>query len=212
MSLASHAPGGVLKSISAATSEANNGFGAKCEIAIPVGNNFQVPSEIANDNGQPLVSNGMFFIRPKILPEITDTKQASYADTTIIGRSVPIKTYSHSDNRVISIRLHFLVVEERDILKNYRELWAIESATYPREGTPYRPPPVCKIECGKMLGDKPLCAILQNYNIQFPNNVVWDKNTLVPYYFQVNTSWHVVYSSDGVGSLPNQERILKEGS
>jgi hypothetical protein len=150
-------------------------------------------------------------INLKILPEISDSKKATYADTTIIGRSNPIKTYSHSDNRVISMKLHFIVIEKSDIEKNYKDLWAIASATYPRNGNgdaPYFPPPVCQIDCGKGLGDQPLCVILENYSVSFPTNVAWDKDTLMPYYFEVQTSWHVVYSSS---NLPNQDKILGHG-
>jgi hypothetical protein len=147
-------------------------------------------------------------INLRILPEISDTKKATYADQTIIGRSFPIKTYSHSDNRVITMKLHFLVVKKSDIQKNIDDLRAIESATYPRKGDPYLPPPVCKINCGKMLGEQALCVVLENYNVSFPTNVAWDKDTLCPYYFQVSTTWHVVYSSS---SLPNQDKIMMAG-
>lgn len=150
-------------------------------------------------------------INLKILPEISDTKKASYADTTIIGRSFPIKTYSHSDNRVITMKLHFLVIESADIKQNIEDLRAIQSATYPRKGTPYRPPPICKIQCGKALGERPLCCILESYNLSFPTNVAWDKDTMLPYYFQLNTTWHVVYSTSGDQPLPNQDKILRDG-
>ena len=145
----------------------------------------------------------------KILPEIGDTKKATYADTTIIGRSSPIKTYSHSDNRVITMKLHFIVVEQKDIQNNIDDLWAIESATYPRQGDPYSPPPVCKIQCGKLLGDQPLCVVLESYSVSAPTNVAWDKDTLMPYYLEVSTTWHVVYSTKA--GLPNQDKILGHG-
>lgn len=148
----------------------------------------------------------------KILPEISDSKKATYADTTIIGRSSPIKTYSHSDNRAISMKMHFIVVETEDIQRNIDYLRAIESATYPREGDPYLPPPVCTIDCGKALGEDPLCVLLESYSVSFPTNVAWDKDTLLPYYFEVNTTWHVVYSTYGARSLPNQSKIMRDGS
>lgn len=159
------------------------------------------------------ITIGDYEVKLKILPEITDSKRATYTDTTIIGRSFPIKTYSHSDNRVISMRLHFLAVNSQggDIEDMISDLWAIESAVYPREGSPYKPPPVCKIECGRMLGSEPLCAILESYNASFPTNVVWDDRYLVPYYFTLDTTWHVVYASDGT-SMPYQNKILGDGS
>lgn len=148
-------------------------------------------------------------IKLKILPEVSDTKKATYADQTIIGRSFPIKTYSHSDNRVIAMKLHFIVVKSSDIDQNLADLNGIRSAVYPRRGdgdAPYKPPPVCTISCGDLFGEDPICVVLENYSVNFPTNVAWDKETLLPYYFQVSTNWHVVYSSD---NLPNQETILR---
>lgn len=149
-------------------------------------------------------------IQLKILPEISDSKQARYNDEPVIGRSFPIKTYAHSENRVISMRLHFQVVNEIDLEENVRALWAIQSATYPRSGEdgPYRPPPICRIQCGRMLGEIPLCAILESYQVQVPTDCVWDEHTLVPYYFYLNTTWQIVYAAS---RLPNQELILNGG-
>jgi len=147
-------------------------------------------------------------INLRILPEISDTKKATYADQTIIGRSFPIKTYSHSDNRVVTMKLHFIVTKKDDIPDNLKHLRALESAVYPRRGDPYLPPPVCKIDCGDALGKDPLCVILESYNVSFPTNVAWDWRTMLPYYFQVSTTWHVVYASS---NLPNQERIMSSG-
>ena len=152
---------------------------------------------------------GPIKIQLRILPEISDTKRATYADTPIIGRSNPIKTYSYSDNRVISMKMHFIVVQQSDIQTNIGYLRAIQSATYPRTGTPYSPPPVCQIRCGDALAEKQsLCVILENYSVSFPTNVAWDKDTLLPYYFEVSTTWHVVYATS---DLPNQRAILGFG-
>lgn len=181
MALATSSPGGRLKTL-------NN----KCLISIPYGPDIHV-------------------VNLKITPEISDTKRASYSDTSIIGRSNPIKTYSHSENRVITMRLHFIVVEPSDITRHIFDLRAIESAVYPSEGTPYRPPPVCKIKCGRILGDTDLCVVLESYSLNVPTNVVWDKDTLLPYYFELNTTWHVVYAASGAQALPNQTRILNYG-
>lgn len=147
----------------------------------------------------------------KILPEISDSKSAKYNDEGVIGRSAPIRTYANSDNRVISMRLHFQVTSAQDIVDNVQFLRALESLTYPRLGVdgPYLPPPVCQINCGRMLSDDALCVVLDNYQVQMPTDAVWDEVTLVPYYFFINTSWVVVYSSS---NLPNQDRILSNGS
>jgi len=186
----------------------------------PLGKDFTI--SVPSNGGGPVV------IELKILPEVTDTKKASYADTSIIGRSNPIKTYSHSDNRIVTVRLHFLSIKWTDLEENRSNLWAIQSAVYPREGTPYKPPPVCKLRFGSLLGgpvgggtptgtDGTVCAVLENYSVSYPTNVAWvpiDTRNMYPVYFQVNTSWHVVYTStpgSQTNSLPNQDRILKQG-
>lgn len=148
----------------------------------------------------------------KILPDISDSKGASYADETIIGRSFPVKTYSHSENRAISMELHFLALKKEDIQQNLDYLRLIQSAVYPREGrdgSPYRPPPVCQIKCGKLLGDDGVCCILKSYSVKFDPQMVWDEDSLLPYKFDVSTSWEVVYASS---KLPGQEMIMESGS
>ncbi len=206
MALATRVPGGALNTLNFAAND------IRCEITIPCSECGEVATSGTSPVNRSVTLNGSRIIRPRILPEITDTKRATYADTTIIGRSFPIKTYSHSDNRVLSMRLHFMSVEGSDLLDNMFDLRAIQSATYPRTGQPYRPPPVCVIECGRMLGDRPLCVILESYSVQIPNNVVWDRSTLIPIYFSVSTTWHVVYASDQAGGLPNQKQIFEGGS
>jgi hypothetical protein len=150
-------------------------------------------------------------IQLKILPEITDSKSAKYADEPVIGRSTPLKSYSYSDNRVLSIKLSFQAISRLDLLENVRQFYAISSLTYPRHATangPYAPPPICRFRCGSLFGREPLCVILDNYSLSIPTDVVWDDETLVPYYFSISTSWHVVYSS---ARLPHQEDILAFG-
>lgn len=148
----------------------------------------------------------------RILPDISDSKGASYADETIIGRTTPVKTYSHSENRAISMELHFIALKRADIQKNLDYLRLIQSAVYPRDagdGAPYKPPPVCKLICGKLLGEDGVCAVLKNYSVKFDPQMVWDKDTLLPYKFDVSTSWEVVYASS---NLPGQEMIMDTGS
>lgn len=148
------------------------------------------------------------------LPEISDTKSANYADETIIGRSNPIKTYSQSDNRSISMQLHFIVSAPYHVRENLAKLRAIQSAVYPREsegGSPFIPPPVCRIKCGNLLGTKEVCVILKSYSVKFPTDVAWDSensSTFTPYKFDVDTTWDVVYSSS---SLPGQDIIFQAG-
>lgn len=149
----------------------------------------------------------------RTLPDISDSKGASYSDEPVIGRSFPMKTYSHSENRAISWTAYFLVCEEADVDKNLKYMRAIQSAVYPRDGkggAPYAPPPVCAICCGKLLSESgPVCAILRSYTVKFPTDAVWDEKTKLPYKFSVDMSWELVYISN---NLPGQDRIIKTGA
>jgi hypothetical protein len=150
-------------------------------------------------------------LRLHALPDISDSKSASYADEPIIGRAFPLKTYSHSENRQISMTLHMFVRKQGDISTNLLSLRALESAVYPREGTsgaPFIPPPVCQIKCGELLASEPLCVILKSYSVKFPTDVAWDEETYCPYKFDIDTTWEVVYKSS---DLPGQSRILAVG-
>ena len=60
------------------------------------------------------------------LPEISDGKSAAYNDEPIMGRAFPLKTYSHSENRSISMTLHFYAIKKADLQdpKNKRNIVA----------------------------------------------------------------------------------------
>lgn len=150
-------------------------------------------------------------VEVKSLPDLEDTKAANYSDQPIMGRAFPLKTYSHSENRSISLVFHFYAITSEDLTQNLQYLRAIESATYPREGnggSPFTPPPVCRIRCGKLLGEEELCVVLRQYSVRFPTDVAWDEDNYIPYKFDVSTSWDVVYRSS---QLPGQNRILDMG-
>ena len=146
------------------------------------------------------------------LPDISDSKSASYNDEPIIGRAFPLKTYSHSDNRTISMQIHLFVTHPDDVADNIANLRALESAVYPRvddaTGAPFVPPPVCRIKCGKLLADDALCVVLKQYSVKFPTDVAWDETDYTPWKFDVDTTWEVVYKSP---DLPGQRRILFTG-
>jgi hypothetical protein len=146
----------------------------------------------------------------RITPDISDGKGATYGDETSIGRSFPIKTFSHGENRTIGWTAHFMVCEKGDIEKNLNYLRQIQSLVYPRDGgsVPYAPPPVCTIRCGKLLGESDICAVLKNYSVKFPPDVPWDYETKLPYKFSIDMSWEIVYKTN---DLPGQERILMWG-
>ena len=147
-------------------------------------------------------------VRLRVLPEISDKKSAQYKDEPVIGRSFPIKTYSHSENRIIGMKVHFVTIEQVDLLNNIKDLRALQSAVYPFDGSlsnPYLPPPICKIMCGDILSAGPLCVVLKDYSVSFPPDVVWDDKTYIPYKFDVDLNWEVVYSHK---DLPGSGNIL----
>lgn len=146
------------------------------------------------------------------LPDISDSKQAQYNDEPIMGRSSPLKTYSHSTSRKISMGLHFYVTKPGDLETNMDYLRALESAVYPRNGTaydmPFLPPPICKLKCGPLLSSGyDICAVLLSYSVKFDTRVAWSEG-LVPFKMDVDTEWEVVYKSS---DLPSQQNILFTG-
>lgn len=152
-------------------------------------------------------------IRLHALPDITDSKSASYNDEPIIGRSFPLKTFSHSENRSISMQVHFFVRKSSDVPLNILNLRSLESCVYPRDSAsgssaPFVPPPVCRLKCGELLGSRELCVILKSYSVKFPTDVPWDEEFFVPFKFDVDLTWEVVYKTS---ELPGQARILQQG-
>jgi len=154
-------------------------------------------------NGQRITFNN--------LPDITDSKNVQYKGDAVIGRSSPIHTYAHSDTRIIGLNMHFFVTKTHDITDNLNNLRLIESCAYPRDGNgnaPFIPPVICKLKCGRILADDELCVVMQNYSVTFPTDVAWDETTFVPFKFDVQTSWWVVYTSE---ELPFANRIITSG-
>jgi len=148
------------------------------------------------------------------IPDITDSKNAVYAEEVIIGRSSPMHTYSYSSTRQISVNFHFYITKAGDARKNLQAYRAISSCVYTRDdesdgGAPYIPPPICQFRCGNLLAEEEeLCVVLQNYSFNPDPSVPWDEETFCPYRFDVATSWWVVYPSE---DLPTQKRILRSG-
>lgn len=145
------------------------------------------------------------------LPDVSDSKSANYNNEAIIGRSFPLYTYAYSGDRVINLQMHFFVVNDGDARQNLNQLRLIQSAVYPREGSggaPFSPPPVCNLKIGQLLGSQSLCVILSSYSVKYPTDVAWDLNLMVPFRFDVDTSWLVVYTSS---ELPNASRIVSSG-
>lgn len=146
------------------------------------------------------------------LPDISDSKSASYSDESSIGRSTPFKNYSHSENRTISWGCHFFVRKKGDDQQIIQDIRLLESCTYPQTqntgGAPYSPPPICHLRCGELLGSNYVCAILKSYSVKFDTNIPWADSTFVPYKIDMDLQFDVVYDQD---DLPGSERIMEFG-
>lgn len=157
------------------------------------------------------IKSGNRELTMKILPDITDAKSAQYSDETGIGRSAPLKVFSHGETRSISWGVHFFAESEEESLKNLEDLRFLESLVYPDAGNNnvlMKPPPVVSIKCGNILADDPLCAVLKSYNVKFPTDVMWDYTTYLPMKFDVDLNFDIVYETI---NLPGSSRILKIG-
>ena len=155
------------------------------------------------------------FIYMYILPDITDGKTATYADMNGIGRSMPIKVFSHGESRQIGWTVHFYGEDEERIVANLQNLRLLESLTYPDVGDslPVVPPKIAKIKCGKILADEEVCVILKSYSVKFPTDVVWhsvsgDETSFIPIKFDIDLQFEVVYSNS---SLPGANKIISTG-
>lgn len=183
-----------------------------CYLIIP-NKNATGSGEEGNNNSWLIMGGGEAKMYFRVLPDITDSKSASYNDEVVIGRSSPLKTYSQSDNRNISMVIHIVITEPSDIQLSLKALRIIQSAVYPRDGdngAPFIPPPVCRLKCGKLFSETgEVCVVLKQYSVKFPTEVSWDESTYVPFKFDIDTNWDVVYKS---ADLPGSERIFTLGA
>jgi len=133
----------------------------------------------------------------KILPDITDSKSATYVNDPAPGRSTPMLTYAYSDPRNISTELHFMTTTVQDINDNIKAIRIIQNLVLPgpQSGTaPFTPPPVVKFICGVLMdGFDGLCLVLKSYSIRYPTEVAWDISTFLPYRFTISCQWEAVY-------------------
>jgi len=150
-----------------------------------------------------------------ILPDISDSKQASYSDETGIGRSAPLKVFSHGETRSISWTAHFFSPTSKMAEKNLNSLRILESLVYPdnNENSIVSPPPIARIKCGGLLGVLELCVVLKSYTVKFPTDVAWqgffgDEENYMPIKFDVDMTFEVVYQTV---NLPGAKRILNFG-
>ena len=144
-----------------------------------------------------------------ILPDISDGKQASYADETGIGRSAPLKIFSHGDTRTVGWTAHFHSATKAMSSENLNNLRFLEALVYPDDANQLAgPPPIARIKCGGLLGVTELCAVLKSYNVKFPTDVAWDPDTFLPIKFDVDMTFEVVYETL---NLPGATKILNFG-
>lgn len=147
------------------------------------------------------------------LPNISDSHGADYAAENGIGRSIPTQAFQHGTSRTISWDVTFIADGESKLNKNLSQLRLLQSCTYPvdspaQASVPFLPPKILKIKCGRLLGDYELCVILKQIQVQWPTDVPWSSFSYIPYKFNANCSFEVVYNS---AELPGQSRILKIG-
>jgi hypothetical protein len=157
-----------------------------------------------------LISGENYTIVMDNLPDISDTKSASYPDENAIGRSMPFKSYRNSENRSISWTAHFFVQKDGDQDEILDVLRLIESCLYPTSptGSAYAPPPICRLRCGKLLKKEgELCAVMKSYSVKFDTSVPWDEINFMPYKLDVDMQFDVIYDQS---DLPGAETILKD--
>jgi len=141
-----------------------------------------------------------------------------YIDETIVTpiRDIQMGVLSQIEAEVVRAEIAYkpkkmLIVQVKDASSSL-QLRFLQSLTYPRTSTsslPFIPPAIAKIKCGSLLGNDPLCVVLTNYSVKFPTDVPWSETSYVPYKFEVDLSFVVVYDS---GNLPGAERIITLGN
>lgn len=145
------------------------------------------------------------------LPEISESKSATYPDEELMGRSSPINIYSKSDHRSISITMHLYVTVQEEIEINLNIIRAISSLVYPEySDEDWRPPNIVYFNCGKLLSENRVPLLLKDYNVNYATDVQWfydeEKNIYMPLHVSIKTSWNIVYSWE---SLPGWQDVIK---
>jgi hypothetical protein len=191
-----------------------------CYIQLPVNIPNRPTMQMQNGSVQAGNSPYIFF---NILPKISDSHASNFNDESIMGRSMPLKTYASGGVRAINIEISYLIVDEQvDPQRIWAELKAIQACTYPQDGganigAPFLPPFICRLKCGHMIGKNGIFAVLRNYSVNFPTDVAWywdnndqaNETIRLPFYFTISTSWEAVYRTI---DLPGAQRILDDGS
>jgi hypothetical protein len=171
-----------------------------CYIKIPDFNNLTIPM--------------------KILPDISDSKSASFSSEKAIGRSMPFIGYESSESRQITWDAHFVICKEGDQDDIMGYIRALQACTYPQPGngsTSYLPPPTLKLRCGELLSKgqetTEVCCILKSYSLKFDTTVPWyeteENSSLIPYKMDISLTLEVIYNQ---ANLPGSDKILSSGA
>lgn len=158
-----------------------------------------------------LTTGGKHYFRS--LPEITDSKSANYNSQTIFGRASPIRSFSDSAPRTISISWDMYNVDQLARDATYEMIRAISSAVYPIYEPPYNPPPICQFQCGSILAGKhqedrmAMDCLIMSYNFSYGKDSIMD-DYMMPFHISASLDLEVIYSSK---DLPGQDAIIQEG-
>lgn len=169
--------------------------------------------KLININDVYIEANGDFKYA-YILPDISDSKSASYADENSIGRTTPFKNYSYSENRVITWTHHWVVDVAERVSQILTEIKFFQSLTYPsKDLSPYAPPWIAHVKAGNILGPEPLCCVLKSYSVKYPTDVPWYSGNIgtsqivsIPYKVDMDLNFEVVYDNSS-GKIPYLEDI-----
>ena len=90
----------------------------------------------------------------------------------------------------------------------FRSVYPFDGRDGSTGGAPYAPPPLCQLECGQLLSSQgPINAIMKNYSIKFDTSVPWDENTFLPYKFDIDMTFDVIYDQS---NLPGANLIFED--
>jgi hypothetical protein len=175
------------------------------------------PTGALNNIADCYIRSNTFQIFMNNLPDITDSKDAGYAEETGMGRSTPFKTFNSGGSRKIGWKCHFISYDQNSINQNILNLRNLESCVYPRADPnniiPYIPPKILSIKCGSLIADTEVTVVLLSYSVSFPSDQVWNVNSAngkyLPYKLDVDLNFEIVYDSR---YLPGADRIIQLGA
>lgn len=136
------------------------------------------------------------------LPEITESKDATYSDAPILGRATPVKTYSYSTYRKLSVTFHLHGTSHKMHVYNTKFVHAVASAVHPVYANTYLPPRICQFFCGPLIDL--VSVVVTHYSFSMSPEVVWPG--LVPIDMTLQADMDVVYA---FANLPGADDVLQ---